>query len=309
MQGRTSHHIKGIDVSHWQGEIEWKKVKDAGTAFVFIKATEAQTFIDPMFRHYYEGAAEVGLAIGFYHFARFSNKKEAVKEAKHFIQTTKGLGVNLPYVLDLESTNATAAGDLSMAAATYLDTIESETDHDTMLYTYTNFAKNHLTQRLKEIPLWIAHYGVKQPGRNGIWEKWSAFQYSDKGQIDGINGYVDVDVIEQGMISTGKKTIVARDKSGHQYKIRQGDTFWALENQWHLPHGTLQQLNPKADPKLLKIGQLIDKSPSVNSYVIRKGDTFWELERHHHWKDGTLSRLNPDKDPQKLQIGERIKTP
>ncbi|TCP26601.1 lysozyme [Scopulibacillus darangshiensis] len=320
MQARTKHHIKGIDVSHWQGEISWEQVRKDGVAYVFIKATEGKTFVDPMLAKHSNGAEEAGLLLGYYHFARFSNKREAVAEARHFTKAINGLKAHLPLVLDLETGNGVAKEDLSKAALTFLDTVKSEAKHDVMLYTFTNFARRHLTSLLKYVPLWIAHYGVTQPKNNGIWNKWSVFQYTSEGQINGIKGHVDINLMEPSLMERCSKAETITGATDNQipetpfYKMKQGETFWDLERKWHLPHGTLETLNPDMNPKLLKVGQKVKRPASIEgtksrNYIIKSGDTFWELEKRHGWEHGTLKQLNPDLDTRKLQIGARILIP
>lgn len=98
------------------------------------------------------------------------------------------------------------------------------------------------------------------------------------------------------------------------YAIKPGDTFWGLEEAWHVPHGQLQALNPGVDPKRLQIGQQIRIiSPPVTvqpvnkkTYSIKPGDTFWDLENAWQLPHGRLQQLNPSLDPRKLQIGQTI---
>lgn len=98
------------------------------------------------------------------------------------------------------------------------------------------------------------------------------------------------------------------------YAIKPNDTFWQLEENWKIPHGQLQALNPGVDPRKLQIGQQIRvKSPAVTvqpvnkkTYSIVKNDTFWGLEEAWGMKHGTLQSLNPGVDPRRLQIGQTI---
>lgn len=103
--------------------------------------------------------------------------------------------------------------------------------------------------------------------------------------------------------------------SGNTYTIKPGDTFWGLETAWGLKHGTLQALNPKIQPKALKIGQkIIVSSTSASSpktaiqyYIVKPGDTFWALERAWKLPAGRLQSLNPGVNPKLLQIGQKIR--
>ncbi|GGE56991.1 lysozyme [Pullulanibacillus camelliae] len=271
MQERSEKMLQGIDVSHWQGDIDWQKVKQAGKSFVFIKATEGPSFVDPMLKKHHNGAKSAGMKVGFYHFARFTSEKEAVQEAQHFLETTKGLSRDLPYALDIETNNASLSkSTLSKAALAFLNHIKQiHGKNAILLYTYTSFAKTHLDASLKSIPLWIAHYGVKKPGNNGIWNTWQYFQYSSNGTVPGIKGEVCLDTTASLQSSPSKGQKPASSKPTY-YKIKKGDTFWALENQFHLAHGTLQKWNPKLNPKALPIGKtiIIGYKPSATDNAI-----------------------------------------
>jgi len=271
MQRRQSTNIKGCDVSHWQGEVDWQKVKLGGVRFVYIKATEGTTFIDPLFETNVEEAKKAGLYVGAYHFARFGSKQEAISEARHFFSATKPYTLNLPHVLDLETDQGLDAKSLSLNAFLFLETLQTLTHVKPMLYSSTQFIKAHLTASLKNYPLWIAHYGRVQPGENDIWDKWTVFQYTNKGELSGIKG--DVDLNEW----------VAADF----HRLTSGDKR-------KKPTVTLPQ----------------NKEVTLSrAYKIQKGDTFWDLEAHNGWTHGKLQALNPGMDPRRLSIGQTIKIP
>lgn len=268
MQKRKSTNIRGCDVSHWQGEVNWEKVKAGGLSFVYIKATEGQSFIDPLFEANIQGAKAAGLYVGAYHFARFQKKQDAIQEARHFFTTIKPHVLDLPPVLDLETNQGQAGEILSQNAFLFMETLHHLTNVTPMIYTSTQFAKQHLAQTLKNYLLWIAHFGQNQPGENGIWEKWTVFQYTDKGNVPGIKGAVDLDEWEgtdfqSRVVEPVKKRSDFTSPSSHlihpapTYKIQKGDTFWNLESQFGWQHGLLQALNPNLNPRRLRIGQSI----------------------------------------------------
>jgi lysozyme len=249
MQKRCQGNLKGIDVSHWQGDINWEQVRNSGVEFAFIKATEGSHYVDPLLRKNAQEAIKAHLNVGFYHFARFNNEGAVKAEAHHFIKTIHQETSQLPHVLDLEVTNGLDKTELSRLAKAFLDLVHAETGKDVMLYTNTNMAKRHLTSLLKEYPLWIAHYGVDRPDENEIWKKWQVFQYTSKGNVPGIKGYVDLDEMVPEWMSD--------EQASKIYKIRKGDTFWELEDRYGLRHGVLQKLNPDLDPRHLQVGDTI----------------------------------------------------
>ncbi|MFC4618356.1 GH25 family lysozyme [Camelliibacillus cellulosilyticus] len=307
MQKRKKDNWQGVDVSHWQGDIDWARVRASGMLFAYIKATEGETFVDPKLKKNAKAAKQAGLTIGFYHFGRFSSEQAAEHEAAHFLKTVKNIKADLPLVLDLETDNGLTKDALSKAAQLFLETVKKESGQDVMLYTYTNFAKTRLTRLLRPFPLWIAHYGRETPGKNGIWDNWRAFQYTNKGRVAGISGDVDLDE----MVPFEKVVDKTAPQEPAFYIIREGDTFWDLENRFDLAHGTLQKANPDLVPTKLKIGTRI-KLPFGNPsrvHTIKKGETFWGLEQSNGWPQGILTKLNPHLDPKKLSIGQRIRTP
>jgi lysozyme len=267
MQKRNSRNIQGCDVSHWQGDVDWCEVKQAGIVFVYIKATEGTSFIDPMFQTNVRGAREAGLTVGAYHFARFTSKQDAVQEARHFFSTVKPHSLDLPYVLDLEIDHGLDAEQLSLNAFLFLETLQTLTHFKPMLYTSTQFAKDHLATSLKDYPLWIAHFDREVPGENGIWDKWTVFQFTNRGVLPGIKGSVDLDEWEAEDFHRLSRSDKGNDQAPHRpkshvvetttYKILNGETFWGLESQFGWSHGLLQKLNPRVNPRQLVIGQTI----------------------------------------------------
>lgn len=179
--------IKGIDVSHWQGEIDWKKVKQAGIGFAFVKATEGTTFVDGKLYKNVAGANAAGLKVGAYHYGKFSHVNEAKAEAAHFLKIVTGLKLTYPLVLDLEENRQNVGkAALTGAAISFLEEIENR-GRFAMLYTGKNFLESQLNEnQLKPYALWVARYHIELGRKADIW------QYSSEGRVNGINGNVDL---------------------------------------------------------------------------------------------------------------------
>lgn len=92
MQSRSATHAKGIDVSHWQGIIDWKKVRGAGYSFAFLKATEGSRIVDDRFRANAQDAKNAGLLVGAYHFTRAASTDDVKNEVDHFLQVIESAG-------------------------------------------------------------------------------------------------------------------------------------------------------------------------------------------------------------------------
>ncbi|AZS14250.1 glycoside hydrolase family 25 protein [Paenibacillus lutimineralis] len=203
MQARKQGNAQGIDVSHWQGKIDWTKVAASGISFAFIKAT--QNSVDAKFIENARGAKAAGLMIGAYHYLDNSVMTEAAAKsaAQVFYNAIQSAGVkfDLPPILDYES----KSGSLSTAGTTvvakaFLNEIGRLTGVTPMLYTYPAFIGNF--SGLSQYPLWIARYSTQTPVDASGWTRWTFWQYSD-GQsggtlpngsriVGGINGQVDL---------------------------------------------------------------------------------------------------------------------
>lgn len=193
MQSRNGSNMDGIDVSHYEGNIDYAKVKASGIQVVYIKATEGTSFKDSTLNKNYQNAKANGLKVGFYHFFRASNEENARQQARFFVDTINGLDYDCRLALDLETTQNLNKNTLSNLAKIFMDELKRLTGKDGVIYTYTYFARDNITGVLSGYPLWIAHYGVSTPGNNPIWNSWIGFQYSDTGSIAGISGDVDLD--------------------------------------------------------------------------------------------------------------------
>ncbi|WP_051591136.1 GH25 family lysozyme [Bacillus sp. UNC438CL73TsuS30] len=205
MPPATSANLKGIDVSHWQGTIDWKQVKNSGIAFVYAKASEGTAYTDPMFLTNVKGARAAGLPIGAYHYARPSapySPDDAKAEAQYFVNvmTNGGMGDfgDIMPVLDLEQpakTGTLTSDEIASWARVFTNTVKSLTHRQVMVYTGAGFVQqyNNFGGQLSDLPLWIAIWTNTPPPVVGGWTQWTAWQYSDKGIVPGISGGVDVD--------------------------------------------------------------------------------------------------------------------
>ncbi|GGG13602.1 glycoside hydrolase family 25 protein [Paenibacillus aceti] len=203
MQMRKQGNAQGIDVSHWQGKIDWAKVAASGISFAFIKAT--QNRIDERFIENARGAKAAGLLVGAYHYLDNSIVTEAKARiaAQLFFSAMQSEGVkfDLPPVLDYESKSGSlsAAGTNAVAKA-FLAEIERLTGVRPILYTYPAFIGNF--SGLSQYPLWIARYSTQTPVDASGWTRWEFWQYSDGKDggtlpngsriVGGINGQVDL---------------------------------------------------------------------------------------------------------------------
>jgi lysozyme len=186
--------MHGIDVSSWQGRVDWAAVRRSGRLFAFAKATEGQTFVDSTFSANRQGMAGSGMILrGFYHFAR-PDRNSAAAEAAHFLRTVGPLGPGEVAVLDLEVAPGPGVGDW---AAEWLALVGQATGRTPIIYSYQSYLASIPTSRLTAYPLWIAAYGTNSgaipttPPRTDRWSRWAFWQYTSNALVPGVTGVVD----------------------------------------------------------------------------------------------------------------------
>lgn len=184
---------KGIDVSKYQGTIDWEKVKGDGIKFAILRAGFGKliTQKDPKFEEYYNGAKSVGLPVGAYWYSYATSVEEAKQEAKTLLEVIKGKQFEYPIYYDVEEMDQFNLGKevVSNIIKAFLEEVESA-GYYVGLYMSTSYLNNFVNDDVKKrYTIWCAHYNVDAPGYKdcGIW------QYSCKGKINGITGDVDLD--------------------------------------------------------------------------------------------------------------------
>lgn len=194
-------HLRGIDVSHYQGRIDWRQVARSGHHFAIAKATEGRTYIDQTYLRNKVLAEANGLAFGAYHFARPDRgPNDAVREANHFLDVARLEPGNVIPVLDLETTGGLSHRRLTRWILTWLRRVHERIGVRPMVYTSpVGWAeRTGNTTAVAEAGydvLWVAHWGVREPAlpaRDWGGAGWSLWQRSDCGSVPGIRGCVDV---------------------------------------------------------------------------------------------------------------------
>lgn len=195
VEAARQYPIQGIDISRWQGEIDWASVKAAGTRFVYIKATEGGDHIDPAFLKNWEGARRAGIPRGAYHFVYWC--RPAHEQAVWFKQHIPNDPDALPPVLDLEwnghSKTCPKKVERSLALEKIrlmLTELEQLTGKKPVIYTDITFHKDILEGEFNDYPYWIRSTAAKPEVRyhNRPWAFW---QFTTTGRIPGIKGDVD----------------------------------------------------------------------------------------------------------------------
>lgn len=187
--------IHGIDVSKWQGRIDWASVRRAGTQFAFIKATEGGDHVDERFHENWVGAKRAGVPRGAYHFVYWC--RPAHEQAEWFKRNVPQDPDALPPVLDLEwnghSRNCPRKVSREVAldmARTMLREMEAHTGKRPIIYTDITFHKEVLVGELDDYPFWLRSVAA-EPEERYDRRRWTFWQYTTTGRVPGITGDVD----------------------------------------------------------------------------------------------------------------------
>jgi lysozyme len=187
--------VHGIDVSRWQGKIDWASVKAAGTKFAFIKATEGGDHVDPRFIENWYGAGNAGVPRGAYHFVYWC--RPAHEQAEWFKRNVPNDPDALPPVLDLEWNGHSRTCPKKVSRESALATtrlllreMEAHTGKRPIIYTDIPFHKDVLAGELDDYPYWLRSTAAEPEERYSD-RRWFLWQWTTTGRVPGISGDVD----------------------------------------------------------------------------------------------------------------------
>ena len=185
----TCSHVHGIDLSHYQGEVFWETVgENTKMAYVYLKATEGGDRIDAKYERNIELAHRYGLKVGSYHF--FRPKTPLHLQLKNFTTQCRPGEQDLIPMIDVETLGGLSVGQFRDSLTTFLGMIEKTYRQKPLVYTFRNFYNRHLIGVLNDYQLMIAMYTDEEPvlaDERDI----TLWQYTGKGRIVGVNGYID----------------------------------------------------------------------------------------------------------------------
>ena len=208
---KRERRIAGIDVSHWEGDIDFREVKQAGIRFVYIKASEGTTDIDPDFERNYREARKARLKIGFYHYVTARTEDEGRAEASHFADVIRGKKYHGCPVMDFESFGNLTKERINEVSLAFMQELSDATGKRVAIYSDANNATNTFDIRLSVYPLWIAEYGVSRPDMRNHWRRWAGWQYTDSGRVEGISGTVDRDYFTEDILTSRSSVLNDKD--------------------------------------------------------------------------------------------------
>jgi lysozyme len=264
----STSRTQGIDVSKYQSQVNWQSVKEAGITFAFARATYGKTEVDSQFKNNWQGMKDENIIRGAYHF--FIASDDPTAQANLFISTVGSLGSSdLPPVLDVEADSGTSS-TLVADVQTWLDVVEQKLGRTPIIYTSPSYWNEYMTDDFGSYPLWVAEYGVSSPKSVNGWSTWTFWQYSDTGDVGGLNP-ADLDYFSGSLddllafihssagsiISTTPAPSSPSTDSTRTYTVQAGDTLSSIASRNGVTLAALEQANSIDNPNLIEVGQVL----------------------------------------------------
>ena len=276
---------RGIDISEFQGEIDFEEVRRSGIEAVYIRVGAGE-YTDEYFAENYERAKAAGLKIGFYHYVTARSVEEGRRQARFFASLAAGREPDMRLAMDFEYFGSLSVSQINAISEAYLDELTALTRREAVIYSDLSNARNIFSRALAEkYPLWAAQYGADEPSANGKWREWVGFQYTDEGRVGGIYGNVDRNIFTEGIFLSdsgridGEKrtTVRARTRTLTVY-VRAGDTLWAIARKYGTTVEAIVRENRIVDPNRIFAGErlritLPARGSGEEIYTVRRGDT------------------------------------
>lgn len=317
--------IKGIDVSHWQGNIDWSKVKAAGIQFAIIKAggSDDGFYTDSKWEANYKGAKANGIAVGAYYFVgpKCVDTASGKADAERFIQLLKGKQLEYPVFMDNEAQPASAKAGITEATIAFCETMEAA-GYFVGIYgsTDSGFRERMDDSKLTAYTHWVAQYASKctYAGSYGIW------QYSSTGRVSGISGNVDMDLSYVDYPST----IKGGGFNGYAKGTTTGGTPAAapakksvdeiasevIAGKWGNGDDRRNRLTAAGydyNAVQAKVNEKLGASakPSAVYYTVKRGDTLSAIASRYGTNVSAIQKLNSSliKNVNLIQVGWKIR--
>ena len=308
---------EGVDVSNWQGNINFSEVKNAGIEIVYIKASEGTTFKDPYLEANYSNAKANGLKVGFYHYLTATSINSAIKQADFFASVINGKEVDCKLAMDYEKFFGEGKTEINAIAVAFIQRLRQITGKDVIVYSNLNNIRNTFGDDVAlEGDLWVAYYS--NPNNlinvNSSWETYIGIQYTSSGKVPGIRGNVDRDRFSKEILinyvpDQGDSNII-------NYVVKRGDTLSELALKYGTTVNSIATLNNIQNINLIYPGQVLKiisnssyTPPEANriNYIIRRGDTLWSIAIRYGTTVNKLVYLNGIRNRNLIYPGQVLK--
>lgn len=312
--------FRGIDVSEFQGDIDFDRVRQDGIEAVYIRAGVGSDYTDAYFDENYDKAKAAGLKVGLYHYVTARSVDEGRRQARFFASLAAGRELELRLAMDFEYFGSLSVREINQISKVYLEELTALTEKEAVIYSDTSNAIRVFDIELaRKYPLWVAQYGADEPSDNGKWDSWVGFQYSDVGRVSGIYGNVDSDLFTSGILLTDTSKVTGERRSRERSRTqtvyvcaRPFDTVRRLARRYETAPNNIESVNGFFSPfifsgRMFKI-TLPAREKGVESYTVRPCDTLTFLSGRFGVNVSAIKDINSKKSSL-IYPGEVLKIP
>lgn len=319
---------EGIDVSDWQGYIDYNQVKNSGIEVVYIKASQGNNIKDPYFDINYENAKANNLKVGFYHFLTATNIAESEQQAIFFSSVISGKQADCKLALDYEQFGGVNKEQINQIAMAFIQKVKELTKKQVIIYSDLYNSESTFSPELaSQGELWIAYYENYRnlDNINASWNSFIGIQYTDRGVVPGIRGNVDRDLFSEEIFLDDSSQIPNTENPNNNYNtdtvyytVKRGDTLGKIAAQYGTTVQEIAQINGIQNVNLIYPGQVLrihtnsnipgseSNSTGKTYYTIKRGDTLWGIARRYGTTVQNLVEWNNIKTPNLIYPGQRL---
>lgn len=321
-------NYNGVDVSNWQGYINYDAVKNAGIDIVYIKASQGTNIKDAYFDLNYENAKKNDIKVGFYHYLTATNESDAREEARFFTSVISGKTPDCKLVMDYERFNGISKEQINNISRTFLETVKNLTGKEIIIYSDLSNAQNTFNEELaNDYELWLAYYGNYNNLANvkTSWNTYIGVQYTDRGRVNGIVGSVDKDVFtDKIFLDETSKIPNTGNNINHNtrtvyYIVKRGDTLSEIAQMYGTTFQEIAKINNIKNPNLIYPGErfrILTNSNIVGNeemglgeiiYTVKRGDTLSAIALKYKVSVQHIVELNDIKNPNLIFPREKLR--
>lgn len=334
--------MNGIDISRWQGNIDWKLVKESGVEFAILKAggSDDGFYEDSKFQENYEEAKNNGIPVGAYYYVgpNCTSAEAGKADAERFLNIVNGKTFEMPVVLDFESTSPSDRDGATDAAIAFCEVLENAGYYVAIYASDISGFKDRLDiDRLSEYDKWVARYGSEPQYVNdyGIW------QFTSEGLVPGISGNVDMNIAYKdypsiikaaglnGFTQNGEsvsneepeaveepepveETLADEDVSTNTYVVQSGDTLYGIAAKFNTSVDDLVGLNGINNPNLIYPGQELKLNSNSEDnaevyYTVISGDTLSGIADKYGTTYQEIAEMNGISNPNLIYTGQCLR--
>lgn len=311
----------GIDVSEYQGSIDFAEVKNSGYEVVYIRAGWGDNNTDPYFEQNYINAFAAGMKVGFYYYVTAATPAQAKTQAQYFGNLLAHKNYDGHPAMDFEEFGSLSDTEIRAVALAFLQELQAVTGAVPMIYSDASSAASLWGADFADYPLWVADYNGGAPTDSPVWSEWTAYQYGNSSGVAGIDDEVDLDSFTDGAFLSGdeiksvNRQRVANGVPSVSHVIRPGESFWAIATRYGINPYFLAATNNLCIFQVIYTGEPLEvylkEELGVNlvAYTVRRGDTLWALSRKYGSCIANLAGYNHISNPNLIFVNQELLIP